>query len=143
VDWGRVGHAALVGGVTGGVLGGLFRSLGWAGGAARAATAERGAGRATTDFVTNATVKSHGEVIGQGTVDVRSTVQGIKSGTLSPRNVFRNNEGLLPSQPPGYYQEFVHPTPGVSGVGPQRIVAGQGGELFYTPDHYSSFIPLN
>jgi RHS repeat-associated protein len=29
VDWGRVGHAALVGGISGGVLGGLFRSLGF------------------------------------------------------------------------------------------------------------------
>ena len=36
VDWGRVGHAALVGGVTGGVLGGLFRSLGLAKGVATA-----------------------------------------------------------------------------------------------------------
>jgi filamentous hemagglutinin len=54
-----------------------------------------------------------------------------------------NREGLLPKQGPGYYQEFVHPTPGVSGVGPQRIVRGQGGELYYTPDHYKTFIPLN
>ncbi len=103
----------------------------------------RGAGRATTDFVTNATVKSHGKVIAQGTVDVRGTVQGIESGALSPRNVFRNDEGLLPPQPPGYYHEYVHPTPGVPGAGPQRIVGGQGGELFYTPDHYETFVPLN
>jgi filamentous hemagglutinin len=31
----------------------------------------------------------------------------------------------------------------VSGAGPQRIVSGQGGELYYTPDHYKTFIPLN
>jgi filamentous hemagglutinin len=93
--------------------------------------------------VTNATVKSRGKILYEGTVDVRPTVEGIRSGTLSPRNVFQNREGLLPRQPSGYYEEFVHPTPGVSGVGPQRIIRGQGGELFYTPDHYGTFIPLN
>jgi len=50
---------------------------------------------------------------------------------------------LLPSKPAGYYQEFVHPTPGVRGPGPRRIVQGQGGELFYTSDHYGTFVPLN
>jgi filamentous hemagglutinin len=54
-----------------------------------------------------------------------------------------NREGLLPQQAAGYYQEFVHPTPGISGPGPQRIIVGQAGELFYTPDHYDSFVPLN
>ena len=45
---------------------------------------------------------------------------------------------LLPSRPEGYYREFVHPTPGVRGPGPQRVVQGQGGELFYSPDHYGT-----
>ena len=54
-----------------------------------------------------------------------------------------NKEGLLPARPRGYYREWVHPTPGVSGPGPQRIVTGSGGEVFYTPDHYKTFIPLN
>ena len=49
----------------------------------------------------------------------------------------------LPVKPPGYYQEFVHPTPGVSGAGSQRIVRGAGGELYYTPNHYDTFVPLN
>jgi hypothetical protein len=105
--------------------------------------------RATTGFVADATVVSRGQVIGRGNVDVRATVEAIESGRLAPRNVFQNRPlpgkttPELPAQPPGYYQEFVHPTPGVSGVGPQRIVRGQGGELFYTPDHYKTFIPIN
>ena len=82
-------------------------------------------------------------MIGRGTVDVRATVEGIESGALKPRAIFENSEGLLPKQATGYYEEFVQPTPGVSGVGPQRIVRGQGGELYYTPDHYKTFIPLN
>jgi guanyl-specific ribonuclease Sa len=107
------------------------------------ALAARSAGRATTGFIDDVTVVSRGKVIGRGTVDVRATVEGIQSGKLSPRDIFQNREGLLPKQGPGYYQEFVHPTPGVSGAGPQRIISGQGGELYYTPDHYKTFIPLN
>ncbi|WP_370634880.1 ribonuclease domain-containing protein [Flavobacterium sp. CECT 9288] len=40
----------------------------------------------------------------------------------------------------GYYNEFVHPTPGVSGPGLMRIVTGQNGEVWFTVDHYKSFI---
>lgn len=75
------------------------------------------------------------------------TLDSIKSGGTFPHrndgSVFRNTEGLLPSKPPGYYREFVHPTPGVQGPGPQRVIQGQAGGLFYTPDHYGTFVPLN
>jgi len=56
--------------------------------------------------------------------------------------VFNNREGLLPKKPAGYYREYVHPTPGIKGTGPERIVTGKAGELYYTPDHYETFIPL-
>ncbi len=105
--------------------------------------AAKSVGRTTTGFINDVTVTSHGKVLGHGTVDVRATVEGIQSGRLSPRAEFRNDLGLLPRQSPGYYQEFVHPTLGVSGAGPQRIVSGHGGELYYTPDHYKTFIPVN
>lgn len=82
-----------------------------------------------------------------GLVDVRPTIQRINSGGTFPHrndgSVFGNREGLLPARPNGYYREYVHPTPGVNGPGAQRIVQGQGGELYYTPDHYQTFIPLN
>lgn len=74
---------------------------------------------------------------------VRQQAGAVDDGQLKPRDVFKNREGLLPQKPAGYYKEFVHPTPKVKGVGSQRIVQGQGGELYYTPDHYESFIPLN
>ena len=55
--------------------------------------------------------------------------------------VFKNNEGYLPpSKNPNYYREYVHPTPGVKGPGPQRIITGSRGEWYYTPDHYKTFI---
>ncbi len=120
-----------------GVAGKAFSAL------RHAEQAARGAGHATTEFIDGVSVVSRGKVIGRGTVDVRATVEGIQSGRLSPKDIFRNDQGLLPKQGPRYYQEFVHPTPGVSGAGPQRIIRGQGGELYYTPDHYGSFIPLN
>ncbi|NWE46962.1 hypothetical protein HX857_14370 [Pseudomonas gingeri] len=27
-------------------------------------------------------------------------------------------------------------------MGPQRIVVGKGGEMYYTPDHYKTFVPI-
>jgi len=96
-----------------------------------------------TTVLSDVTVVSHGRVVGRGNVYLRPTLEGIESGKITPRDIFENREGLLPAKPPGYYQEFVHPTPGVSGVGSQRIIRGSGGELYYTPDHYASFVPLN
>ena len=130
---------------------GLARGIGLAPsrGVPRVAGGSQGAdvlarpGRATTGFIDDATVVHHGKVVGRGTVDVRATVEAVESGKLTPRAVFENRESLLPKQAPGYYQEFVHPTPGVRGAGPQRIVRGEGGELYYTPDHYKTFIPVN
>lgn len=82
-----------------------------------------------------------------GLVDLGPTLDRIANGGSFPhRNdgtVFRNREQRLPAQAAGYYTEFVHPTQGVNGPGVQRIIRGQGGELYYSPDHYARFIPLN
>ncbi len=53
--------------------------------------------------------------------------------------VFRNFEKRLPLRERGYYREYTVRTPGVSHRGARRIVAGGGGELYYTDDHYQSF----
>jgi RHS repeat-associated core domain len=97
----------------------------------------------TTDFLSDVTVVSKGKVVGQGTVDLRGIISDILSGDAPVRDIFQNREGLLPVQPSGYYKEFTVPTPGVSGAGSQRIIQGAGGELYYTPNHYGSFVPLN
>jgi RHS repeat-associated protein/uncharacterized repeat protein (TIGR01451 family) len=99
--------------------------------------------RATTTVLSDVTVISRGKVVGRGNVYLGDTIEGIQAGRVTPRKVFENREGLLPSRPPSYYREFDHPTPGVNGRGPQRIVMGMDGDLYYTPDHYNSFIPLN
>ncbi|WP_086764928.1 ribonuclease domain-containing protein [Streptomyces bobili] len=53
--------------------------------------------------------------------------------------VFGNFEGLLPRHERGYYREYTVPTPGSRDRGARRIVTGQGGEIYYTDDHYDSF----
>jgi ribonuclease T1 len=52
---------------------------------------------------------------------------------------FQNREGILPEQPRGYYTEYTVPTPGSDDRGARRIVAGEGGEFYWTDDHYRSF----
>lgn len=78
--------------------------------------------------------------------DVQNTIARIKAGQAYPHrndgSVFRNAQGLLPLKPDGYYREWVHPTPGIRGPGAQRVVTGQGGEAYFSPDHYRSFIPV-
>ncbi|MCB5180080.1 ribonuclease domain-containing protein [Streptomyces antimicrobicus] len=53
--------------------------------------------------------------------------------------VFGNFEKALPRQKRGYYREFTVPTPGSRDRGARRIVTGEGGESYYTDDHYKSF----
>ena len=52
---------------------------------------------------------------------------------------FQNREGLLPDEPIGYYREYTVPTPGSDDRGARRLVIGEGGETYYTNDHYASF----
>jgi ribonuclease T1 len=54
-------------------------------------------------------------------------------------STFGNREGLLPDEASGYYAEYTVPKPGEDDRGPWRLVAGDGGEVYWTEDHYSSF----
>jgi ribonuclease T1 len=54
-------------------------------------------------------------------------------------STFGNRERVLPPKRYGYYREFTVPTPGSRDRGARRIIAGGGGELYYTDDHYRSF----
>ena len=76
-------------------------------------------------------------------LDIYPTIQRIERGERhSHRNdgsVFQNRERRLPQKRRGYYREYVHPTPGRRGPGAQRLVIGQDGDVWYTPDHYKSF----
>jgi ribonuclease T1 len=52
---------------------------------------------------------------------------------------FENREGILPDQDRGYYREYTVVEPDADDRGPQRVVTGEGGEFFWTEDHYESF----
>jgi ribonuclease T1 len=73
----------------------------------------------------------------------RRTLALIRQGGPFPYNrdgvTFSNFERLLPRKSAGYYKEYTVPTPGESDRGARRIVAGNGGDKYYTPDHYESF----
>jgi ribonuclease T1 len=56
---------------------------------------------------------------------------------------FQNREGLLPDQERGYYKEYTVPTPGSRDRGARRLVTGADTELYYTADHYESFVEVD
>ena len=72
---------------------------------------------------------------------------------------FQNKEGLLPAMPAGYYKEYTLITgnapdtvkigetiyqvsPDLGKRGAERIVIGGGEKIYYSPDHYKTFILL-
>lgn len=57
--------------------------------------------------------------------------------------VFGNREGLLPDEDPGYYREYTVPTPDSPDRGARRIVTGAEDEVYYTDDHYESFVRVD
>ena len=75
--------------------------------------------------------------------EARQTLALIRAGGPFPYArdgaVFNNREGRLPARERGYYREYTVKTPGASDRGARRIVAGRGGEFYYTHDHYRSF----
>jgi ribonuclease T1 len=75
--------------------------------------------------------------------EARDTLKLIKNGGPYPYKqdgmVFSNREKLLPGKTQGYYHEYTVKTPGAQDRGARRIIAGDGGELYYTDDHYRTF----
>ncbi|PKV99722.1 guanyl-specific ribonuclease Sa [Amycolatopsis echigonensis] len=63
-----------------------------------------------------------------------------------PRNddvVFQNREKKLPPEKNGYYHEYTVKTPGSPDRGARRLITGAGKELYYTGDHYASFVVVD
>lgn len=70
----------------------------------------------------------------------KGVAQGGRRG--SQRAVFQNLEGRLPAKAPGYYRESDVWPRGSGGRGPERLVFGREGEVYYTKDHYQRFVRL-
>ena len=120
-------------------------AAGTSGGAAPSAPATKSAA-----VIKNVTLRDRdGKIIYRGDVDLSRTIARIKSGKSlaefrNDGSVFQNRERRLPRKAEGYYREWVHPTPKLlPSPGPQRIVTGQAGEFYYTPDHYGTFQRLD
>ena len=58
-------------------------------------------------------------------------------------SVFGNRERHLPTQAPGFYREYTVPTPGEDDRGARRLITGGTTELYYTGDHYVSFVAVD
>jgi len=74
----------------------------------------------------------------------RQTITLISRGGPYPYSrdgiVFRDDENLLPAHESGWYHEYTVRTPGESDRGPRRIITGRDGSVYYTADHYASFV---
>jgi ribonuclease T1 len=77
-------------------------------------------------------------------VEAREVIKRIDDGaTFQYRQdgvTFQNRERRLPAEPSGYYREYTVATPGAADRGARRLILGREGELYYTPDHYRSFL---
>ena len=75
--------------------------------------------------------------------EARETIARVRKGGPFPYAkdgaIFGNVEGHLPKQKRGYYKEYTVKTPGERTRGARRIIAGSGGEFYYTDDHYNHF----
>jgi ribonuclease T1 len=75
--------------------------------------------------------------------EARRTLTLIRQGGPYPYSqddqAFGNFERILPRKASGYYRQYTVPTPGAPDRGARRIIAGGGGEKYYTQDHYDSF----
>ena len=101
----------------------------------------------------DAKVIDFGKVIYEGPIDVNPTLERIREGKkLDHRNDgvhFQNRERRLPvhKEDRDYYREFVLWDTKVNAKfkvkakfpGPQRVVVGKKGEVYYTGDHYSTW----
>ncbi|MFG3285626.1 ribonuclease domain-containing protein [Streptomyces sp. NPDC048111] len=75
--------------------------------------------------------------------EARQTLRLIDQGGPFPYGkdgvVFGNYEKALPRRGRGYYHEYTVTTPNSRDRGARRLVTGQGGEFYYTGDHYKTF----
>lgn len=98
------------------------------------------------DFISGVKVISKGKEISSGTLDVNKTLHNFEKGIYKERidSIHRNDMGTLPLHEDSYYTEYYKPTVGwtKASAGPERIVSGLNGEVYYTPDHYITFYKL-
>jgi filamentous hemagglutinin len=106
-----------------------------------------GAVKGSMPVLKDISVIDFGKNVYRGDMDINPTIDRIRRGEkLSHPNdgsYFTNRERSLPSQNDRqFYREFVHKMRGFSFPGPQRVIIGKDGNVWYTGDHYASFIQV-
>ncbi|MGL4464258.1 MAG: ribonuclease domain-containing protein [Planctomycetia bacterium] len=100
--------------------------------------------RGTLPIIPNVRVVDFGRTIYTGRMDVNPTINRVRQGTKIATNdgsIHQNRERKLPVKTDRqYYREFYHRMSGFPFPGPQRIIIGKAGEVFYTGDHYKTFV---
>lgn len=106
-----------------------------------------GAVKGQIPILKGVSVIDFGRTVFRGDMDLNPTIDRIRRGEkLDHRNdgsFFGNRERRLPKESDReYYREFVHKMKGSSFPGPQRVIVGKDGSVWYTGDHYASFIQV-
>lgn len=57
--------------------------------------------------------------------------------------VFQNRERHLPKRASGWYHEYTVITPGSDDRGARRLIVGKDRTVYYTQDHYDSFVVVD
>lgn len=79
--------------------------------------------------------------------EIRRTLSAMRRGPPYPFHAddgtWENREHRLPEHPMGWWREFTVVTPGEHDRSTRRIVAGKDGALYFTRDHYHTFVRLD
>ena len=107
-----------------------------------------GAVHGSVPILSSVKVVNFGTVIYTGKMDVNPTLTRIRNAEKvnekDDGGIYTNSEGSLPrSGDSQYYREFVHVMSGFPFPGPQRLVIGKNGVVYYTGDHYATFHKVN
>jgi hypothetical protein len=106
-----------------------------------------GAVKGQMPILKDVSVVDFGRTVFRGDLDLNPTIDRIRRGEkLDHRNdgsFFGNRERKLPKESDReYYREFVHKMKGFSFPGPQRVIISKDGTVWYTGDHYASFVQV-
>lgn len=66
----------------------------------------------------------------------------VDGGKTTDYTYIEGSNGLIATEQTAGNKYNVIPTPGIDGAGLQRIIIGNGGEIYYTPDHYETFYKI-
>lgn len=76
------------------------------------------------------------------TVTLADIADGKPDRYRADREIYENRGNHLPEHPRGFWRAFTVVTPGENDRGPRRLVVGKDGSVWFTRDHYRTFVRL-